>query len=299
MAWSRGEVNGMGGSPRSGTAANASTQAGTTMDAAESSSWLRIMRSLDRAGEARTVTGGQPLCFLFGEGRCPSGPGSRASHRGPAKPGPGPFGLRSLSRAPRQLPGSAARRADSGLVETGRRRRTRQIRPQAVMLTVSVGDTTMESKSRTSNTSRRSLVRPVLRRSFGKGSAVARGWWWSGISARRRAQAPLHRVANVPNRFTVSACTTMFPSSPGRGRPGGWRADGGGALTGRGRLQARRWTPASGGAGRTAGRGRGQGVATTRHKVFVSFHEKDRKYRKLFAKHMGSDVVDRTSTWTR
>ena len=35
-------------------------------------------------------------------------------------------------------------------------------------------------------------------------------------------------------------------------------------------------------------------MATTRHKVFVSFHEEDRKYRKLFAKHMGSDVVDKS-----
>ena len=35
-------------------------------------------------------------------------------------------------------------------------------------------------------------------------------------------------------------------------------------------------------------------MATTRHKVFVSFHEADRKYRKLFAKHMGSDVVDKS-----
>ena len=40
--------------------------------------------------------------FLFGEGRCPSGPGSRASHRAPAEPGLGPCGLRSLSRAPRR-----------------------------------------------------------------------------------------------------------------------------------------------------------------------------------------------------
>ena len=35
-------------------------------------------------------------------------------------------------------------------------------------------------------------------------------------------------------------------------------------------------------------------MATTRHKVFVSFHEKDRKYRKLFAEHMGADVVDKS-----
>ena len=35
-------------------------------------------------------------------------------------------------------------------------------------------------------------------------------------------------------------------------------------------------------------------MATTRHKVFVSFHEEDRKYRKLFANHMGSDVVDKS-----
>lgn len=35
-------------------------------------------------------------------------------------------------------------------------------------------------------------------------------------------------------------------------------------------------------------------MATTRHKVFVSFHEKDRSYRELFAKHMGSDVVDKS-----
>ena len=85
-------------------------------------------------------------------------------------------------------------------------------------------------------------MRPVLRRSFGKGSAVARGWWWSQISARRRAQAPLQGVANVPNRFTVPACTSMFPSNPGRGRPGGWRADGGGEPVGRGRRRARQWT---------------------------------------------------------
>ena len=35
-------------------------------------------------------------------------------------------------------------------------------------------------------------------------------------------------------------------------------------------------------------------MATTRHKVFVSLHEKDRKYRKLFAEHMGADVVDKS-----
>ena len=35
-------------------------------------------------------------------------------------------------------------------------------------------------------------------------------------------------------------------------------------------------------------------MPTTRHKVFVSFHEKDRSYRELFAKHMGSDVVDKS-----
>ena len=35
-------------------------------------------------------------------------------------------------------------------------------------------------------------------------------------------------------------------------------------------------------------------MATTRHKVFVSFHEEDRNYRKLFAMHMGSDVVDKS-----
>ena len=36
------------------------------------------------------------------------------------------------------------------------------------------------------------------------------------------------------------------------------------------------------------------GKVATRHKVFVSFHEEDRKYRKAFAKHMGSDVVDKS-----
>ena len=35
-------------------------------------------------------------------------------------------------------------------------------------------------------------------------------------------------------------------------------------------------------------------MPTTRHKVFVSFHEKDRKYRRLFDRHMGSDVVDKS-----
>lgn len=35
-------------------------------------------------------------------------------------------------------------------------------------------------------------------------------------------------------------------------------------------------------------------MATTRHKVFVSFHEADRTYRKLFADHMGSEVVDKS-----
>ena len=35
-------------------------------------------------------------------------------------------------------------------------------------------------------------------------------------------------------------------------------------------------------------------MATTRHKVFVSFHEKDRKYRKLFAEQMGDDLVDKS-----
>ena len=35
-------------------------------------------------------------------------------------------------------------------------------------------------------------------------------------------------------------------------------------------------------------------MATTRHKVFVSFHEEDRNYRKLFARHMGSDIVDKS-----
>ena len=29
-------------------------------------------------------------------------------------------------------------------------------------------------------------------------------------------------------------------------------------------------------------------------RVFVSFHEEDRKYRKLFADHMGADVVDKS-----
>ena len=37
------------------------------------------------------------------------------------------------------VPGRAARRAGSGLVENGRRRRTRQIRPRATMPAVSVG----------------------------------------------------------------------------------------------------------------------------------------------------------------
>ena len=50
---------------------------------------------------ARAVTPGRLLRLLFGTGRCPSGPGSRASHRAPAMPGLGPCGLRSLSRAPR------------------------------------------------------------------------------------------------------------------------------------------------------------------------------------------------------
>ena len=40
--------------------------------------------------------------FRFEGGRCPSGPGSRASHRAPAQPGLGPFGLRSLSQVPRR-----------------------------------------------------------------------------------------------------------------------------------------------------------------------------------------------------
>ena len=35
-------------------------------------------------------------------------------------------------------------------------------------------------------------------------------------------------------------------------------------------------------------------MATTRHKVFVSFHEKDRNYRRLFATRMGSDVIDKS-----
>ena len=38
----------------------------------------------------------------FEGGRCPSGPGSRASHRAPAKPGLGPCGLQLLSRVPRR-----------------------------------------------------------------------------------------------------------------------------------------------------------------------------------------------------
>lgn len=35
-------------------------------------------------------------------------------------------------------------------------------------------------------------------------------------------------------------------------------------------------------------------ASTTRHKVFVSFHERDRKYRQFFARNMGSDFVDRS-----
>jgi len=41
---------------------------------------------------ARAVTHGRLLGFLFW-GRCPSGPGSRAPHRAPAKPGLGPSGF--------------------------------------------------------------------------------------------------------------------------------------------------------------------------------------------------------------
>ena len=35
-------------------------------------------------------------------------------------------------------------------------------------------------------------------------------------------------------------------------------------------------------------------VTTTRHKAFVSFHEKDRRYRQFFASEMRSDFVDRS-----
>ena len=33
---------------------------------------------------------------------------------------------------------------------------------------------------------------------------------------------------------------------------------------------------------------------TTRHKTFVSFHEKDKRYRHYFARAMGSDIIDRS-----
>ena len=35
-------------------------------------------------------------------------------------------------------------------------------------------------------------------------------------------------------------------------------------------------------------------ASTKRHKVFVSFHEQDRKYQQIFARKMGSDLVDRS-----
>ena len=35
-------------------------------------------------------------------------------------------------------------------------------------------------------------------------------------------------------------------------------------------------------------------ATTTRHKVFVSFHERDRKYRELFGRRMGTDLVDKS-----
>ena len=35
-------------------------------------------------------------------------------------------------------------------------------------------------------------------------------------------------------------------------------------------------------------------VSTPRHKVFVSFHERDRQYRQFFAREMGSDFVDKS-----
>ena len=35
-------------------------------------------------------------------------------------------------------------------------------------------------------------------------------------------------------------------------------------------------------------------VTTTRHKVFVSFHERDRKYKELFEERMGTDIVDKS-----
>ena len=54
------------------------------------------------ARRARAVTPGRLLRLPFGTGRCPLGPGSRASQRAPAMPGLGPCGLRSLSRAPRR-----------------------------------------------------------------------------------------------------------------------------------------------------------------------------------------------------
>ena len=62
---------------------------------------------------------------------------------------------RGLSRG---LVGTKTVRTDAdGLHMQPPRRRTRQITPRAAMLTVSVGDTTMGSGSRTSNSSKRAL----------------------------------------------------------------------------------------------------------------------------------------------
>ena len=109
----RGDRRARRGQARIGTAGQPGRAVGQTSGAApvrfEAREAARARARVRCAGScphwfspaARAATLGRLLRFLFGAGRCPSGPGSRASHRAPAMPDLGPFGLRSLSRTPR------------------------------------------------------------------------------------------------------------------------------------------------------------------------------------------------------
>ena len=103
----------------------------------------------------------------------------------------GGTGTEALGKALGIPPPGAGRRADETVPDDGRTSRgpargakapatpaRRQISPRAAMLTVSVRDTTMWSRSRTSISSRRSFVRPVRSMSPWLGSGTPDGWLW-------------------------------------------------------------------------------------------------------------------------